>query len=95
MKDPDYDSSVVPEKFKRLVAEVESEIVMADTERIIRQHNIDINKAASLTACASCGMRTFDMGMIHHCRIPLSQLDILMCTEEQKSKILNTDEEFR
>jgi hypothetical protein len=34
MKDPNYDSSVVPEEFKSLVAEIESEIVLSDTERI-------------------------------------------------------------
>jgi len=95
MQDPEYDSSVVPEEFKALVAEIESEIVLVDTERIVRQHNIDVNKSATLTACASCGMRAFDMGTVHHSRIPIAQLDLLKCTIEQKSVIEKTEEEFR
>jgi hypothetical protein len=87
MKDPNYDSSVVPEEFKSLVAEIESEIVLSDTERIVLQHNIDVNKSAPSTACASCGMRAFDMGTVHHSRIPITQLDILKCTTERKSVI--------
>lgn len=93
MKDPDYDCSVVPEEFKSLVTEIESEIVLSYTERIVLQHNIDVNKSDPLTACASCGMRSFDMGTVHHSRKPITQLDILKCTTEWKSVIEKTDEE--
>ena len=96
MKDAEYDSSVVPEEFKGLVAEIESEIVLADTERIVRQHNIHINKSATLDkARASFCMRAFDMGTVHHSGIPMAQMDLLKCTKEQKSVIEKTDEKFR
>ncbi|KAK4021396.1 hypothetical protein OUZ56_003313 [Daphnia magna] len=44
MKDPEYNSSVVVDEFKGLVVKIDSEIVLADTERIVRQHNIGVNK---------------------------------------------------
>ncbi|KAK4021556.1 hypothetical protein OUZ56_003470 [Daphnia magna] len=90
-----YNSSIVPEEFKGLVVKIDSEIVLADTERIVRQHNIGVNKSATRTVCASSGMRAFDMGTVHHTRIPITQLDVLKCTIEQKSVIEKTEEEFR
>lgn len=95
MKDPDYDSSVVPDEFKGLVEEIQAEICLADTERIVRQHNKDIDKKARLTVCAACGMRSFDMGNVHHHIQPVYELDILKCTEERTLEIENTDKEFR
>lgn len=95
MKNPDFDSSVVPSEFKKLVAEIEAEVTMADTERIVREYNAEINKTATLKACASCGMRAFDMGKVHHFVKPISELNILLCSEERKQEIQHIDREFR
>ena len=95
MKNPEFDSCVVPEEFKELVAEIEKEVTIADSQRIVGQHNSDTNKQAMLTACAACGMRAFDMGDIHHYMKPISQLDILKCTKERVDEIEQTSEEFR
>ena len=74
MKDPKYDSSIVPKEFKGLASKIEAEINLTDTERIVRQHNADINKAATLTACAACRMRSFDMGNVEHHIKPIADI---------------------
>ena len=95
MKDPDFDSSVIPAEFKSLTAEIESEITINDTERIVRDYNADIKKSATLQVCAACGMRAFDMGKIHHFVKPISELHILLCSADKIKEIQNTPAEFR
>ena len=85
MKNPDFDSSIVPSEFKPLVTEIEAEITMSDTRRIVHEYNSQINKTATLKACAACGMRAFDMGIVHHFVKPISELAILKFSNEKRN----------
>jgi hypothetical protein len=48
MENTEFDSSVVPAEFELLTTEVENEITIDDSERIVRDYNGEINKSATL-----------------------------------------------
>lgn len=91
----EYDSYIVPEQFKNLIAEIEQEITDESEERIVTDYLQAINKSARLVTCASCGMKAFEMGDVRHHVMPVSSSDVLRCSQEKIDVINSTPCEFR
>ena len=77
------DGHDIPPKFKNLKSEIEKENNPKNLERIVQSFKRKISRFAKLKACASCGIRNFEMGQCKFYETKLSQLDALAYTKAE------------
>ena len=77
------DGHDIPPKFKNLKSEMEKENNPKNLERIVQSFKRKISRFAKLKACASCGIRNFEMGQCKFYETKLSQLDALAYTKAE------------
>lgn len=89
------DPVAILEHLASLVSEIENEFTIDDKGRIIRAFQKLIDLDALLISCASCGVRSFEMGDEKHYDSPLSDLDVLCYKEEQILSLMKIEENIR
>ena len=80
------DGTTLPQQYESLAREITNENSSNNLQRIVESFKKKIDRRAKLLACAACGMRNFNMGSNRFRETKLSQLNILMYTEEERSK---------
>jgi hypothetical protein len=86
---------IIPDYVEHINQELQSNIENQEFKRILKDFLNDWNIEAELFACASCGVKAFEMGSCHRHHVPLQQLDSLLMSEEEIETLEKIPEEYR
>ena len=89
------DGKHIPPELEELVEEIKNENSDSNLSRIIRSFKQKIDKHARLLCCAACGIKNFQMGKHHFHQTKLSDLEVLVLTQEEVDDLNTTDPEYR
>ena len=88
-------SQPVPDYIFNLANEVTANVSQTDINRIVQQFLEAWNIEAKLFACASCGIKEFEMGEAQSHQVPLHQLEKLLLSKEEVENLEKIPPKFR
>ncbi len=89
------ESQGIPDYIQNLRKEIEENLTKENTGHVFDNFIQAWDIEAKLTACASCGIKAFEMGSVQFHQIPLHQLDSLLMSDETKEDLMSISAEFR
>jgi hypothetical protein len=90
------DSSTPPPPFiSNIINEVNKNVTEADMSHIVEEFLQSWNIEAKLFACASCGMKAFEMGADQAHPVPIDQLSSLLMSDTDMGELLSIPLKFR
>lgn len=84
-----------PSFISNIINEVNQNVTEADMSRIVEEFLQSWNIEAKLFACASCGIKAFEMGKDQSNSISIKELDSLLISDADRDELLNIPLKFR
>ena len=84
-----------PSKINEIKKEIEDNLSQGEIGKIFKRFAADFDKNAALSACASCGVRAFEMGEVKMFQFHLEMLSHLQLDDDQRTAYLNLPEQYR
>lgn len=86
---------IIPDYRLHIAQELQSNITNPEFKRILNDFLKDWNIEARLFACASCGVKAFEMGTCHRHHVPLELLDSLLMSTEEIETLHKLPQQYR
>ncbi|KAK4003710.1 hypothetical protein OUZ56_005465 [Daphnia magna] len=85
----------LPQYISNLINDINHNVTEVDMGRIVEEFLHSWNIEARLFACASCGIKAFEMGNDQSHSISIKELDSLLISDADRDKLLNIPLKFR
>ena len=84
-----------PPFISNITNEINQNVTEADMSRIVEEFLMSWNIEAKLFACASCGIKAFEMGADQGHSVQIDKLSSLLMSDSDKEELLNIPLKFR
>jgi hypothetical protein len=84
-----------PQYIANLINDITHNVTESDMSRIVDEFQQSWNIEARLFACASCGIKAFEMGADQSCSLSIDELDSWIMSDSDRDDLLNIPIKFR
>jgi hypothetical protein len=85
----------MPGYITNLIAELSKNVTLTDYGRIFQEFQNHWNLTADLVACASCGMKSYQMGEDSHHKVALEEVNCVQMSKENVQTLETYPQEYR